>query len=253
MLLTTFTILLSTLSTQTLAAFTDTANLGITYQATSLGNNTAQICITAKNITNTTWIGLGIPADPMNPVMFGADIVIVYPDSDAAGGVSVLHGYGITENGENDVDDVAVNGSDGDEVQVAGVTSSYTNNTIQACFTRPMLIDAPTVNITTGTNSTTNTTENTARNLTDSITSYIWATGKLVDGDAQQHTLKGSIKNVNLFGDLAGVSTGVNANGNNTGNAKSQAAGTGVSYNVMVVLVSWSVCIAGFLGMTMLG
>ncbi|KAJ3328647.1 hypothetical protein HDU76_009562 [Blyttiomyces sp. JEL0837] len=229
-LLTTFTILLTALTTQTLAAFTDTANLGITYQATSLGSNKAQICITAKNIDNSTWIGLGVPADAAKPIMLGADIVIVYANSSDASGVSVLHGYGITEKGENDVEDLSVGGDD--EVDVAGMKSSYKNNVLTACFTRPMTIPAPTGNAT----------EFTPRNISDSVTNFIWATGKMVDGDAEQHTMKGSIKNVNLFGDLAAAST----TGNGTTVTTTPAAKSR-GENMTVVFISWIVCVSAFL------
>jgi hypothetical protein len=76
------------------AAFTD--KLGVTYVGTKINEETAQICIYAKDISYTTWVGFGVhPTIKQGKYdMMGADLTIVYPLGTS---VTFKHGLGVPD------------------------------------------------------------------------------------------------------------------------------------------------------------
>ena len=78
------------------AAFTD--EKGVTYTGTKVNNETAQICISAKGISSTTWVGFGVhPTVKQGKYdMMGADLTIVFP-SGTGNGVTIKHGLGVPD------------------------------------------------------------------------------------------------------------------------------------------------------------
>jgi hypothetical protein len=78
------------------AAFTD--KQGVTYVGTKVNEETAQICIYAKGISSTTWVGFGVhPTVKQGKYdMMGSDLTIVFP-SGSGNGVTIKHGFGVPD------------------------------------------------------------------------------------------------------------------------------------------------------------
>ncbi|KAJ3290843.1 hypothetical protein HDU79_002913 [Rhizoclosmatium sp. JEL0117] len=160
---------------------------GFGFNGTLHGKNNATVCITGTVAAN-TYIGFGVPQSVDLPFMISADLLVVYGN---ATGVHLIHGHGVGAERPFFLSD-ADNTTPGlPYVHLLSRQSSYNVKTskLKACFERPVKVDFA---ATSG-----------GRNLSVGVYTYLWSTGRVVDGVARIHRDAGVVEKVQLFGGLA--------------------------------------------------
>ncbi|KAI8612668.1 hypothetical protein BC830DRAFT_1170875 [Chytriomyces sp. MP71] len=73
------------------ASYQDDMGFGFQFSSKETGDGTSLVCITG-HVKPNSYIGFGIPSDPVNPSMTNSEITVVYYDT--ANTVHLLHGNG---------------------------------------------------------------------------------------------------------------------------------------------------------------
>ncbi|KAI8621509.1 hypothetical protein BC830DRAFT_1094252 [Chytriomyces sp. MP71] len=151
------------------AAYHDDMGFGFQFSSKETSDGTSLVCISG-HVKPNSYIGFGIPSDPVNPSMIHSEITVVYYDT--ANTVRLLHGYGrLTEQPIFSVDPVGVPVV----CSLSAPDCSAESGFLKACFVRDTLP------------------------CFSKAYPYIWATGPVISGYPRYHmSNRGCIENAVL-------------------------------------------------------
>ncbi|KAI9333539.1 hypothetical protein DFJ73DRAFT_49363 [Zopfochytrium polystomum] len=206
---------------------------GFNFYASIPNAGNALVCMSGP-LAASNWVAIGFPADPNNPGMIGAEIVLAYPNTDSvANPVNLLHGAGTSSSGIQTFTRIPSTATD-KEVVLSTENSSYRSGNIVACFIRPF--NATSALVTGATFSPVN--------LTQTATSYIWATGPMTNGAPAKHTSNDVVTGASLF-QAASTTTGSGTSSATTSSksAATRPAAAGSSALVAGVLAAFAAAV----------